>query len=429
MAAVIPLATETTRAVNWARFAALVAVLVGLSLLFLPATQSLAALWVNGDLTTYTHGYLILAVSIWLLWQSRIEASQPDSTLRPAWQRTAAVALLLGTLLAWQIAYRAGIQIAIEVLLLPVVWLGVLALFGERAARAREIVHARLPGGDGVLRVETAHDLDALQDVIASPDRTPGVSLSELTQALGAIPTRQRRALVLREFQGYSYEEIANELGISVAAVETLLFRARRGIAQQLEQSGATAGTRRGAAASVLELFRWFFGGAAAPLKLAAVTAAVATTATLTVAAGHKPAPLAPAILKHRAVVPTSTIRPGHVAGPSAHPANARVAADQGHLPTPAAPNVPTVRGASNGPHSQPVVSSVAAKPAIAAAVPIGSLPDPTDLEVTVPAEAVPEITVPAITVPSITVPSVTVPPVVVPDVQLPQLPDLPKLP
>ena len=280
---------------------------------------------------------------------------------------------------------------------------------------AQNVCHNRHQSARRRGRVETAHDLDALQDVIASPDRTPGVSLGELTQALGAIPKRQRRALVLREFQGYSYEEIANELGISVAAVETLLFRARRGIVQQLEQSGATAGTRRGAAASVVELFRWFFGGAAAPLKLAAVTAAVATTATLTVAAGHKSAPVAPpVIVKHRAVVPTSTVRPR-----GAHSAKARAAAGQGHGPTLAVPNVPSVRGASNGPHSQPVVSSAAARPAIAAAVPIGSLPKPPDFEVTVPAVVVPEITVPAI----------TVPPVVLPDVQLPPLPDLPKLP
>ena len=135
MAAVIPLASETPRAVNWPRFAALVAVLLALSLLFLPSTLSLAALWVNGDLTTYTHGYLILGVSAWLIWQSRVEVSQSSHTLRPAWRRTAALVLLSGVLLAWQIAYRAGIQIAVEVLLLPIVWLGVLALFGERAAR------------------------------------------------------------------------------------------------------------------------------------------------------------------------------------------------------------------------------------------------------------------------------------------------------
>jgi RNA polymerase sigma-70 factor, ECF subfamily len=289
---------------------------------------------------------------------------------------------------------------------------------------AQNVCHNRHQSARRRGRVETAHDLDALQDVIASPDRTPGVSLSELTQALGAIPARQRRALVLREFQGYSYEEIANELGISVAAVETLLFRARRGIAQQLEQPGTTAATRRGAAASVVELFRWLFGGAAAPLKLAAVTAAVATTATLTVAAGHKSAPVVPEIVKHRAVVPTSTVRPRDAASPSAHLGTARAATDQGHGPTLAVPNVPAVQGTSTGPHSQPVVSSAAAKPAITAAVPVGSLPQPPDVEVTVPAVAVPETTVPAITVPSVTVPAV-----VLPDVQPPPLPDFPKLP
>ncbi|MGZ4408940.1 MAG: RNA polymerase sigma factor [Gaiellaceae bacterium] len=289
---------------------------------------------------------------------------------------------------------------------------------------AQNVCHNRHQSARRRGRVEAAHDLDALQDVIASPDRSPAVSLGELTQALGAIPTRQRRALVLREFHGYSYEEIANELGISVGAVETLLFRARRGIAQQLEQSGATAGTRRGAAASVVELFRWFFGGAAAPLKLAAVTAAVATAATLTVAAGHKPASVAPAIVKHRAVVPTNTIQARDVAGPSARPAKARTAAEQGHGPTLAVPNVPAVQGASNGPRSQPAVSSQAVEPAIAPTVPIVPGLDPTSVEITVPG-----VTVPAITVPAITVPVVTVPPVVVPDVQLPAIPDLPTLP
>ena len=284
---------------------------------------------------------------------------------------------------------------------------------------AQNVCHNRHQSARRRWRIEAAHDLDALQDVIASPDRNPAVSLCELTQALGAIPMRQRRALVLREFQGCSYEEIANELGISIGAVETLLFRARRGIAQQLEQSGATAGTRRGAAASVVELFRWFFGGAAAPLKLAAVTAAVATTATLTVAAGHQPGPVAPAIVNHRAVVPTSTVRPRDVTRASAHPAKARAAVEQGHGPTLAVPTVPAVQAASNGPGSQPAVNSPASTPALVAAVPIASGLDPTSLEVTVP----------PVTVPAITVPVVTVPSVAVPDVQLPPSPDLPKLP
>jgi RNA polymerase sigma factor (sigma-70 family) len=128
-------------------------------------------------------------------------------------------------------------------------------------------------------RVETARDLDALQDILATPERGVGVSVGELTRALGSIPERQRRALLLREFQGLSYEEIAAELDISVAAVETLLFRARRAVADRLEQPERTG--RRGAIAALVALFRWPFQGGAAALKVAAVTATVATTATV----------------------------------------------------------------------------------------------------------------------------------------------------
>jgi RNA polymerase sigma-70 factor (ECF subfamily) len=149
---------------------------------------------------------------------------------------------------------------------------------------AQNVCHNRHQSAKRRGRVEAPHDLDSLQDVIASPERGgTGVSLGELTQALGTIPARQRKALLLREFQGYSYEEIAAELDVSVAAVETLLFRARRAVAQQLEQTGATQSRGRSAVAGVLEVFQWLFKGGAAPLKLAAVAATVATTASLAV--------------------------------------------------------------------------------------------------------------------------------------------------
>src|SRR5919197_422047 len=48
---------------------------------------------------------------------------------------------------------------------------------------------------------------------------------------------RQRFALVMRELEGRSYVEIAEALGTSVSAVETLIFRARRAIREQLENS------------------------------------------------------------------------------------------------------------------------------------------------------------------------------------------------
>jgi RNA polymerase sigma-70 factor (ECF subfamily) len=54
--------------------------------------------------------------------------------------------------------------------------------------------------------------------------------LVDLTGALQGLPARQRHAIVLREWQGLNYAEIASELGLSESAVETLLHRARRSL-------------------------------------------------------------------------------------------------------------------------------------------------------------------------------------------------------
>src|ERR1051325_8918017 len=65
----------------------------------------------------------------------------------------------------------------------------------------------------------------------------PGVpSAEDLRRALSALPPNQRAALVMRELQGSSSTEIAGVLGISVSALETLLFRARRALREQLEE-------------------------------------------------------------------------------------------------------------------------------------------------------------------------------------------------
>ncbi len=48
----------------------------------------------------------------------------------------------------------------------------------------------------------------------------------ELLSAVASLPTRQREAMVLREFEGRSYEEIGARLGSSDGAVRQLLNRA-----------------------------------------------------------------------------------------------------------------------------------------------------------------------------------------------------------
>ena len=67
--------------------------------------------------------------------------------------------------------------------------------------------------------------------------------LAELWQAIGDLPAQQREALLLREFSGLSYDELAEALAISKPAVESLLFRARRRLRMRLRTAyGSAAG-------------------------------------------------------------------------------------------------------------------------------------------------------------------------------------------
>jgi RNA polymerase sigma-70 factor (ECF subfamily) len=91
-------------------------------------------------------------------------------------------------------------------------------------------------------------------DSIVAQSRAGADELVGLSEALRALPARQRRALVLRDWQGLSYREIAAELAVSVAAVETLLFRGRKRVAAALSNA-----EWRKAAPSARALLIWPF--------------------------------------------------------------------------------------------------------------------------------------------------------------------------
>jgi RNA polymerase sigma factor (sigma-70 family) len=70
----------------------------------------------------------------------------------------------------------------------------------------------------------------------ASVGDDDGPTADDLRSALLQLPASQRTALVMRELEGRPCAEIAQALEISVGAVETLLFRARQGVREQLEE-------------------------------------------------------------------------------------------------------------------------------------------------------------------------------------------------
>jgi RNA polymerase sigma factor (sigma-70 family) len=69
----------------------------------------------------------------------------------------------------------------------------------------------------------------------AVPEQEAGYSAEDIQRALGQLAFNQRSALVMRELEGRSYAEIAAIMEMSVSAVETVLFRARRALREQLE--------------------------------------------------------------------------------------------------------------------------------------------------------------------------------------------------
>jgi len=112
------------------RAAGAIALLVLGFLLFWPTTASLIEQWEDTVRRSYTHGYLIVAMSAWLLWRNRALWSQVE--LQPS---VLACAGVVAAGVVWLIAYRAGIRIAHQALLPAMIFGAFIAAYGFQAAR------------------------------------------------------------------------------------------------------------------------------------------------------------------------------------------------------------------------------------------------------------------------------------------------------
>ena len=90
--------------------------------------------------------------------------------------------------------------------------------------------HCRLRGHIAALQ-DHAPPVDF---VLALPDEWNGRALQFGDDGLDGLPFDQRSAIVLREIDGLSYEEIAFSLDIAVGTVKSRLARAREALRAQL---------------------------------------------------------------------------------------------------------------------------------------------------------------------------------------------------
>ena len=89
--------------------------------------------------------------------------------------------------------------------------------------------------------------LDAVPEALLTADDGPERQ-AELREraaavrlAVASLPPRQRQAVVLRDLEGLSYEEVAQVLDCSVASVKSALHRGRGALAESLTQYGPEA--------------------------------------------------------------------------------------------------------------------------------------------------------------------------------------------
>lgn len=80
-------------------------------------------------------------------------------------------------------------------------------------------------------------------DCLSCREATPDGVLAQkelaarLAHALDALPFDQRTAIVLREIDGLSYEEIAFSLGVALGTVKSRLTRARKTLRRELGEA------------------------------------------------------------------------------------------------------------------------------------------------------------------------------------------------
>jgi RNA polymerase sigma factor (sigma-70 family) len=197
----------------------------------------------------------------------------------------------------------------------PAAWLAAIA---RNECWARIKLRMREPLPSDALETRVAGAADPVAEALRRAD------LAALWAAIKALPPVQRDALLLREFGGLTYEELAAALAVSEPAVESLLFRARRRLRVQLRAAFAAF-----TGASWLDALARLLAGGGAPTaaKVAALgvgAAAIGSGAAVVpqVFDNHRPSQPPPAVPRvHKRVQPVPVVHVATAPPPVALPA------------------------------------------------------------------------------------------------------------
>lgn len=227
-----------------------------------------------------------------------------------------------------------------------------------------------------------------------------------LDEALAQLPEQQRQAVLLRDWRGLSYEEVAAQLGVSLANAETLIFRGRRTLAELLQEEPSAVRRRLGAAGnlgSLASAIKTALTGTAAATKITAAVAVVAVSGA-GVAAGtgavgvDRSSNTAPVASKSRANTPVVVAVQDARAIAAGQPANATIVA----APRPAiergstTAEPATAERAKTTPAATPTSGS-ASSPSASPNTRSGTTPAAPNSASPIAAVRVPAVTVPAL--------------------------------
>ena len=106
------------------------------------------------------------------------------------------------------------------------------------AAKNHLVAKGRRPWAYATIEDAEGFDEGGMLSESASPEALAmGGELAEVVEsALKALPDELKAALMLREFDGLSYDDIADVLGCPVGTVRSRIFRAREAVDQRMKE-------------------------------------------------------------------------------------------------------------------------------------------------------------------------------------------------